>query len=75
VALIGLGVLWTLANMGRIDLLPTLRTYWPVVLVVWGGAELVSLSANRGGRRRVQTGATEDPVLPSQVEPGGPSPY
>lgn len=51
--LIGLGALWTLANLGRIDLLATLRTWWPLLLVVWGVLELyVSLAG--GGSRRSQ---------------------
>jgi hypothetical protein len=40
--LIGVGVAWTLANLGRIDLLATLRTYWPLLLIVWGGIELTA---------------------------------
>jgi hypothetical protein len=39
-ALLGLGVLWMLANAGRLDLLSTLRTWWPSLLVLWGGLEL-----------------------------------
>ena len=51
VALIGLGVAWTLANMGSIDLLGTLRRWWPVILVVWGGLELYrSYADTRTGR-------------------------
>jgi hypothetical protein len=68
VALIGLGLLWTLANLGRIDLLPTLRTYWPVTLVVWGLAELLALAAHRGDRRRGPSASSfGSPVLPSQL--------
>jgi len=40
IALIVLGVLWTLANIGTLDLLATLRRWWPASLVVWGGLEL-----------------------------------
>jgi hypothetical protein len=40
VGLIGVGVAWTLGNLGRIDLLATLRTWWPLLLVVWGALEL-----------------------------------
>jgi len=48
VCLLALGVLWTLANLGHLDLLPTLRTWWPTSLVVWGTAELAqSLLAKR----------------------------
>jgi len=52
-ALLGLGVLWLLANMGRVDLLSALRTWWPLILVLWGGLELVAAfsrpEARRGG--------------------------
>jgi hypothetical protein len=40
--LLTLGVLWTLANLGMLDLLKTLRTWWPLSLVLWGIAELVA---------------------------------
>jgi len=44
--LLALGVIWTLANLGQLELLPTLRTWWPTSLVLWGVAELVqSLAA------------------------------
>lgn len=38
--LLGLGVLATLANLGYVDLLRSVRLTWPLVLVVWGAAEL-----------------------------------
>jgi hypothetical protein len=41
VCLLALGVVWTLANLGHLDLLRTLRTWWPASLVVWGAAELI----------------------------------
>lgn len=41
VCLLALGVVWTLANLGQLELLRTLRTWWPASLVVWGAAELV----------------------------------
>ena len=47
VALIGLGVAWTLANMGSIDLLGTLRRWWPATLVLWGILELHRSYADR----------------------------
>ncbi len=51
VALIGLGVLWTLANVGTLDLLGTLRRWWPAILVLWGGLELYRSYADaRTGR-------------------------
>ena len=40
--LVALGVLWTLGNLGALDLLYTLRTYWPVSLIVWGALELLA---------------------------------
>ncbi|HSB61349.1 MAG TPA: DUF5668 domain-containing protein [Vicinamibacteria bacterium] len=48
--LIGLGVLWTLSNLGRIDMLETLRRWWPVSLVVWGALELLAAAARRSER-------------------------
>jgi hypothetical protein len=49
--LIGVGVLWTLANVGRLELLPALRTWWPLSLVLWGVLELVELFVRRSSRR------------------------
>ncbi len=49
--LVALGVLWTLSNLGRIDMLETLRRWWPTTLVVWGVLELVAVL-----RRRVEGG-------------------
>jgi hypothetical protein len=49
-SLVAVGVLWTLSNMGRLDLLSVLRTYWPVLLVLWGVLELVDLALRRAGR-------------------------
>jgi hypothetical protein len=48
--LVALGVLWTLSNMGRVDLLSTLRTFWPLLLVLWGILELVDFALRRAGR-------------------------
>jgi cell wall-active antibiotic response 4TMS protein YvqF len=46
--LLGLGTACLLANMGRVDLLHALRTWWPMSLIVWGGLELYeSLRATR----------------------------
>lgn len=51
--LIVLGVLWTLSNLGRIDMLETLRRWWPLCLVVWGALELVAVALRRAeGDRR-----------------------
>jgi hypothetical protein len=49
--LVTLGVLWLLANLGRLDLLPVLRTWWPLFLVVWGVLELAEFAADRNSRR------------------------
>lgn len=50
-ALLGLGTVCLLANMGRVDLLYTLRTWWPLTLIVWGGLELYqALAARTRGR-------------------------
>ncbi len=50
VCLVALGVAWTLSNLGRLDLLPLLRTWWPLSLVLWGVLELVDLAVRRSGR-------------------------
>lgn len=50
-SLVALGLLWTLSNMGRLDLLSTLRTWWPTALIVWGALELIGSFARREGRR------------------------
>ena len=51
IALIALGVLWTLANFGTLDLLGTLRRWWPATLVLWGCLELYrSYADGRTGR-------------------------
>ncbi len=49
--LVALGVLILLSNLGKIELLATLRTWWPVMLVVWGVAELASAWAQSARRR------------------------
>jgi len=40
--LLALGTAWTFANLGMLDLLATLRTWWPASLVLWGFAEIVN---------------------------------
>jgi hypothetical protein len=45
--LVALGVLWTLSNLGRIDMLETLRRWWPLTLVVWGALELLAVLHRR----------------------------
>jgi hypothetical protein len=49
VILVAVGVLWTLSNLGRIDLLATLRTWWPLALVVWGLVELAAVAIRGRG--------------------------
>ena len=48
--LVTVGVLWTFSNLGRLDLLSTLRIWWPMALVVWGLLELADLAARHSGR-------------------------
>lgn len=50
--LIALGVLWTLSNLGALELLPTLRTWWPSTLLIWGLLELLAWFAQRPRRNR-----------------------
>jgi hypothetical protein len=50
-SLIAVGVAWLLGNAGRIDLLATLRTWWPMTLVLWGVLELVAFALGRDERR------------------------
>lgn len=54
IALIALGVLWMLANLGRLDLLDTVHHWWPSILVLWGALALARALARRnpagGGR-------------------------
>jgi hypothetical protein len=42
VCLLLLGGVWTLANLGALELIDTLRSWWPLSLVIWGAAELVN---------------------------------
>jgi hypothetical protein len=46
-ALVALGVAWTLANLGHVDLLRAVRTWWPLALVLWGLLELVATAQYR----------------------------
>ena len=52
VLLVALGVAWTASNLGRLDLLSTLRTWWPASLVLWGALELLAYAMARPGRER-----------------------
>ena len=47
IALIVVGALWTLANLGSIDLLSALRRWWPATLILWGSLELYRSYADR----------------------------
>ena len=49
--LVAVGVVWMLANAGRVDLLGTLRAWWPLTLVVWGALELIASALDRDPRR------------------------
>ena len=46
-SLIALGLVWTLGNLGRVDALYVLRTWWPASLVFWGLLELLGAIADR----------------------------
>ena len=50
--LVGLGVVWTLGNYGKLDVLDTLHRWWPLLLVVWGGLELALSLTRRSQARR-----------------------
>jgi hypothetical protein len=39
-SLMAVGVAWVVANLGQLDLLHALRTWWPTSLIVWGVLEL-----------------------------------
>ena len=51
--LLGVGSVLLLANLGLVEALPTLRKIWPVFLVLWGVAELLSARGadHQGGPR------------------------
>jgi hypothetical protein len=53
VLLVALGSVWLAANLGRLDLLETLRTYWPAALVFWGAVELLAVAVERARQREV----------------------
>ncbi len=47
ICLVAIGLVWLLSNLGRLELLPTLRTWWPLSLVLWGGLELAEFYSGR----------------------------
>jgi LiaF transmembrane domain len=54
IALIALGVVWMMANLGHLDLLDTVHRWWPSILVLWGALALARSLARRnvqGGER------------------------
>ena len=55
-SLVGVGVVWTLSNLGRIDMLSTLRTYWPSMLILWGLIELFNELVARDRSVRLRSG-------------------
>ncbi len=67
VALVAVGLVWTAANLGHADFLGTLRTWWPLTLVVWGGAELIAAWPTLRRRPGSRPSAPADVVLPSQL--------
>jgi hypothetical protein len=52
--LVGLGVVWTLGNLGRLDAIETLHRWWPLLLVVWGALEVVLSVSRRQAARRAE---------------------
>jgi hypothetical protein len=50
-SLVALGAVWVLSNLGRVDLLATLRVWWPLALIVWGVLEVAASLGRREGRR------------------------
>jgi len=51
VCLVALGVLWTRSNLGRVESLPVVRTWWPLSLALWGVLELAELATRRSSGR------------------------
>jgi len=45
--LVALGAAATLANLGQLDLLATVRNGWPLLLIVWGALELLLTYSTR----------------------------
>jgi hypothetical protein len=53
-ALVGLGLVWTLGNLGKLDVLETLHRWWPLLLIVWGSLEVVVAVSRRSAARRTE---------------------
>jgi hypothetical protein len=70
--LIVLGLLWILANLGRLDLLSTLRTWWPAILIVWGVLELYETFEARSALEKAPGGL--DPEAEAEGESSGRTP-
>ena len=75
--LIAVGVVWIARQPGPLDLLATLRAWWPLTLVLWGVLELLAVSVERDARRSSMKGAQDraparDPRLsaPPSRRPG-----
>jgi hypothetical protein len=52
--LVGVGTVWLLDNLGRVDGLETLHRWWALLLIVWGALELTVGLVRRGASRRTQ---------------------
>lgn len=69
---VALGILWTLSNLGQLDLLRTLRIWWPLWLVLWGVLELTNTAFVRSGTAPPTSPAGPEPS-PVDVDGGGPA--
>jgi hypothetical protein len=49
--LVALGSVALLDNFGRVDFLETVRTWWPLSLLVWGLLEVMASLKSRAERR------------------------
>jgi hypothetical protein len=65
--LVAVGSVWMAANLGKLDLLATLRTWWPASLVLWGAVELLAVAiersrglASEAGRDQTGSGETRE---------------
>jgi hypothetical protein len=52
--LVALGVVLTLGNLGRLDVIDTLHRWWPLLLVVWGALEIAVSVTRRSAARRTE---------------------